>query len=498
MYKILLFFALLIVYHNNQAQNFKPLLVNDKNEFVYDAALLAINKVAILSYQNSDYFYNKSEKTNYENHKDQLQLVDSVFSKLSIVSKSGIIENDISFYSTQDSIFIYEQIYVTNNEIVLWGSVLTSKTNTKSSVWLSFDLEIQNINVYSDTLNFGRSYYFNVLPNTNILCSSLMGALELDRYGNLIKVYKNWNIGFPFINDINQNYVYPNPQSQTVFVYSTITDSTFTVEGNQNFLKNELVVNSKEIVINSNKSNFYINTLFSTGCEVPQFKSTILRYNMSDLSSEIFYQDPTSNCLNDRLGQFDIDIYDDDYIYFTNKAENCNFIPPEGFETYCEVEYVTLSCLDQSGNLRWSKYMGGDALYIVNGVIATVDKGCMIFVSRYKHWVNQQYETDTYFLSFDKNGNLIEPTYINTNEVELDNFRIRLYPNPAKDRICIQMFGTIPKLLYIYVFNSKGQLVLSEKLNKKIVDIKKLAAGNYNYLVYNSSQIIKIGKIIKL
>jgi len=503
--KLLFSFLLTITCCCLFAQNFIPLLSTDKNETIFDAVSLPNKKVAVLSYQNADYFSFYSEKPSFEIFKDQLQVMDSVFTKLSIVSRNGILEDQISFYSTQDSIFGFEQLKVFGDEIVMWGSVFTANHKTKAAVWLNFDLEINNTIVYDYNLDFStsvffnNSYFFNINSNGNILCASSNGTLELDRFGNLVKTYNNGYIQFPFIIDANENYIHPEPQYQRVFIYSPNSGNGYSIAENQNYDRGDIGLESYELALNNSKSAFYVNTLFRNGCAFTGSKSAILKYNISDFSSEIFYEDPTPNCLTGELGQFDIDVYQDDHIYFANKAETCGFIPPENVTRNCKVEYINLFCLDEAGNLRWSKYLGGDALYRLNGVIATADKGCIVYVKRYEQGVNKQYEADSYYLKFDKNGNVVEPLSTHIPEQEANNYNIQIYPNPAYKWLYLNILDDLLKeQLTLNIFNLKGQLVLAQKLNNTAINIQYLANGNYTYAISNSSKKIKSGKFIKL
>jgi len=506
--KLLFSFLLTITCCCLFAQNFIPLLASNKNENIFDAVSLPNKKVAVLSYQNADFFVFDSEKPIFEIFTDQLQFVDSVFTKLSIVSRNGILEDQISFYSTQDSIFGFEQLKVFGDEIVMWGSVFTANHKTKAAVWLNFDLEINNTIVYDYNLDFStsvffnNSYFFNINSNGNILCASNNGTLELDRFGNLVKTYNNGFIQFPFIIDANENFIHPQPQLNQVIVYSSKTDNGYLITENQNFGWNDIVIEGFELVMTKSKSAFYINTLYGTSCSIfSGFKSAILKYNTDDFSSEIFYVDPTPNCVSRRLGQFDIDLYQDDYVYFANKAENCGFLTPFIATNICEVEYINLYCLDEAGNLRWSKYLGGDALYELSGVIATADEGCIVYVRRYEHGVNKQYETDSYYLKFDKNGEVVEPLSTNILEGDAGNYNIQLYPNPVNETLYFDVNNSINQSLKVNIFNLKGQLILTQNINNAshtAINIKHFSAGNYTYTISTSSTKIKSGKFIKL
>lgn len=450
MHKIVLFFLIIIIGTNLLAQNFVPLLNSDKNETIFDATTLPNKKVAVLSFKKTDYFIFDDEKSHYEIFKDQLPSMDSTFTKLLILKRNGEVENELSIRSTQDSIFFYEQLKVFDDKIVLWGSVFTATAKTKTAVWLNFDLEIKSLVVYDHNLNFGDSffirsaYFFNINSNGNILCASKTGTLEIDQLGNLIKTYNSGFIQFPFVIDANENFIHPQPQFNQVIVYASKIDKGILIDENQNFGWDDIARDGFEFQLNKKKTAFYVNTLFRTGCSISSgTKPAIVKYNTNDFSSEIFYVDPTPNCISSRLGQFDIDLYQDNYIYFTNKAESCGFLTPFIATNICEAEYINLYCLDEAGNLRWSKYLGGDALYNLNGVIATADEGCLVFVSRYKHGVNQQYETDSYYLKFDKYGNAVEPLSTSILESEAGGYNIQLYPNPVSEVVYIDISHSI-------------------------------------------------------
>ncbi len=120
----------------------------------------------------------------------------------------------------------------------------------------------------------------------------------------------------------------------------------------------------------------------------------------------------------------------------------------------------------------------------INGIRATSDGGLIIAVTTF-------YEG--YFIKFMPNG-FVSITNIETNE----KASIKVYPNPAKDFINVDIEADRFSSSEIELFDIQGRLVKKSKLNAQIgnrIDVSTLNPGAYTYRVVINGKGIS-GKVI--
>ncbi|MFV0501598.1 MAG: T9SS type A sorting domain-containing protein, partial [Bacteroidales bacterium] len=120
----------------------------------------------------------------------------------------------------------------------------------------------------------------------------------------------------------------------------------------------------------------------------------------------------------------------------------------------------------------------------INGIRATSDGGLIIAVTTF-------YEG--YFIKFMPNG-FVSITNIETNE----KASIKVYPNPARDFINVDIEADRFSSSEIELFDIQGRLVKKSKLNAQIgnrIDVSSLNPGAYTYRVVINGKGIS-GKVI--
>lgn len=478
------------------AQYFQPLKASNKSEWLKDAELLTNTNLLLLHNHNTHYYYYDIE--------DDLAKNDQSLSTISLYNDQMQLLKEKKIYSTQDSIYVYNEIEEDekNEEIIALGILITPEATFLSALWLDYNLNTLSKFIYTDdTIPNYIKFPFFVNSSNNIMTYNK----EFDRNGQMISTYRD--ILITFEDQKNEQFIgfYPNEQFTSFYTPKSNTTThrkTISID----YDTQDLVESSDQIAISANKTYLYGSTLTADCGKGTGQKSFIVKFNTENYTSEKFYVDPTENCLDYRNGVLGIDLYDDNYIYFINEVEGCNLLPLPDIERLCEVNYLSINCLDQQGNLRWSKYLGGDALYQDCNVVATADTGCLVLVTRFEQGVNNVIETepvflketDTYYLKFDNKGNVVDTLTSNFSENELEDAIIQVYPNPANEWVTFKIPVTIPNELYIEVYNLKGQLKLSQKLSSEAIDISGLPTGHYTYKISSSSIEIKTGKLIKL
>ncbi len=151
--------------------------------------------------------------------------------------------------------------------------------------------------------------------------------------------------------------------------------------------------------------------------------------------------------------------------------------------------WLILSQLDEDLNPNWTRYYGGDAYYVMSGVLATRDGGCLIYGNRYDF--TGIFEYDIYLLKVGPNGLLTS-----TEVPETGTSGITVYPNPATHYM---VFDTGVVGQYdLLIFDALGKVVLSQQIpNNHPIDIRHLPTGTYTYLLTQKNEIIGQGKWVK-
>lgn len=115
----------------------------------------------------------------------------------------------------------------------------------------------------------------------------------------------------------------------------------------------------------------------------------------------------------------------------------------------------------------------------------------------------RQYQDGSYILAGSRKGGMWlrkiieQPT--NSNELAVDYSNIKVYPNPAYDKINIAIPESIrTSNLSIYIYDVMGRIVEKCNLDDKInlMEIEHLARGSYHYTIQNSGCQLINGKII--
>ena len=149
---------------------------------------------------------------------------------------------------------------------------------------------------------------------------------------------------------------------------------------------------------------------------------------------------------------------------------------------YNSLHMVALYNFDINGGINFFYIInfGYGSMKLLHGIKATQDGGLIVLVN---NWIAK--------ISDDGFVNL---TNIETNEKE----RVKIYPNPAKDFINVDIEATNFKQSEIELFDMQGKLVKKANLNSKQgnrIDVSNLNSGAYTYNVMLNGKTIS-GKVI--
>ncbi len=181
--------------------------------------------------------------------------------------------------------------------------------------------------------------------------------------------------------------------------------------------------------------------------------------------------------------QSKIDFRNEDSIYFcTFLSKNTGIYD----QNYSGLVQVLNFGTDGTVNFDYKFILDSLSPFQINGVKATSDGG--LFVTLYAF-----FSSSTYIIKFMPNG-FIGLVNIETGEKET----IKVYPNPARDYINVDIQSTNFKQSDIELFDMQGKLVKKAKLKSKQgnrIDVSNLNAGAYTYNVSLNGKTIS-GKII--
>jgi len=501
-------FCIMFAFINSSAQVFTPLISSPQQETVYFADLLN-EQILSLNHFYSHYNTNSKELI-YDTLLLALPSVNSVFSSFNLYNNNMHLVGQVEFPSTADSIFIYQNFAIQKqefsyqpweDEIVLFGTLLTPNTKTRVAVWLDYDLNIKRKIVYHPDLYFyiksgGISSHF-MINNAGNLMTNVNGAtVELNNKGEVVKRSK-YLLGRNYFQNRHLNYLAPFSNGLSV------SDRDFNFVEFEELSFRPLLFGLNFKYIQNSQDNFimvYIATVFDSDCNGGDYtRNGILKYDTNTYEAELFYIADADNCNNTIAYpvEFGIDNFTDDYIYICRKINNCKFIDLDANgENTCTNEFIEIQCIDQNGQLRWQKNFGGDAAYLPKGIVATADSGCVVFTNRYANGINTDKESDLYYVKLDKLGNIVEPLPVSVNELNLNN-ELLFYPNPAKTVLHFKHNLLNTNNFAIKIYNLSGKLVLSQKVNKKVIQIGHLAKGIYTCTIKQNQKVIHSQKLIK-
>jgi len=184
-------------------------------------------------------------------------------------------------------------------------------------------------------------------------------------------------------------------------------------------------------------------------------------------------------------------------LYISNGILDCfTFDLPPPITLDC-TNYISLHSFNVNGTTNWSQYLGYDASYFPIRMVATQDSGVLLLVYRFKLEDNPSgQEGDTYFLKFDKDGNLTAPVGVeDLSGIEIK--KVLVYPNPARN--VLQYKYQLPNVskLSIQFFDAAGRLVLSDRIDEdRETTVEHLSAGTYFYKIFGNEQLLQSGKIL--
>ncbi len=179
-----------------------------------------------------------------------------------------------------------------------------------------------------------------------------------------------------------------------------------------------------------------------------------------------------------------IDFENQDSIFFAGYKNNTIGIPwPQ------EVDWIMIGQVDSTLQPRFVNYIGGDAYYETNYILATKDGGVFICAGKFSH-EKQLY--DLLFLKLNNQGLLV-----NNKSTDIMILHSNISPNPATDQIVIRSVKLGEK---VEIIDLNGKLMHSIHTNSfpAHIDISTLERGIYLVRITFKDGQIENHKFLKI
>ena len=136
--------------------------------------------------------------------------------------------------------------------------------------------------------------------------------------------------------------------------------------------------------------------------------------------------------------------------------------------------WITVSNIDSNLNIRWERFLGGDAYYELWSVLATSDGGCLLTGTRYDH-LTQFEERDVVIIKIDSTGSI---TGVN-NLPAIKLQEMILYPNPVEEELNIHVGGHT-EIIRVEIYSMQGRLMVSyDDFLLHTIKVSNLPSGQY-------------------
>jgi hypothetical protein len=149
---------------------------------------------------------------------------------------------------------------------------------------------------------------------------------------------------------------------------------------------------------------------------------------------------------------------------------------------------------DSNLNVRWERFYGGDAQYVMYTIIASNDGGCIISGTRYDYLNATEKELDIHILKLNNEGLLVGTR----EEPAIEMREALVFPNPGIDYLEVRIAAQYKQSTF-ELFDINGRKVLSQQITGKWGEMNTtfLNTGTYIYNIYNSEGLFESGKWVK-
>ncbi len=145
-------------------------------------------------------------------------------------------------------------------------------------------------------------------------------------------------------------------------------------------------------------------------------------------------------------------------------------------------------------NIRWERFYGGDAYYVMTKLKATQDGGCIAIGDRYDYKNTDKEERDIFILKLNSEGLLTSIP----GKPKIQMHEAIVFPNPGTEFLRVRIAAQYPQSTF-ELFDMNGNLVLKENIEGKWKQISTsfLPQGTYVYKIHNRQGLFESGKWVK-
>ncbi len=500
----------LFVSYPSIAQELQSYNATNADEFCLSASLVEYDKILLLQAHN--HFPNPiGDFANYKNIFNSVQAmnIDTSYS-LSTLLKTDANLNTLNSYVFQSTIDTLKvgldaiENYISQEFVILVGYI-TENVISKYLLFTDYDLNIKR-KVYIDTdIIFDDTFRWAItikkdLFSENYIVSDYNKFYEVDAITGVINklatTSTGWTLQFP-----NKKLIHSDDDGGYAIYSKDFTRDTTLFK----LHPPHLTTTGIKMVRPHNQSHIYSagiyrhDTLTNIGLPIPLgFSDALVRVNQ-DLSLEYVFIDTTSLDLTAGInGLHSFDLHNEDNIYFCINNNFCGYY----LSSESCVEYLNFYNVNSEGEVNFTKYLGGEANYIPLEIVALPDSSAIMFLARYKPGENELYESDTYYIKFDAQGNQVELSpelYTHNGHLKPLNipvFDVLVYPNPTFDFLNFKT--QLDKSgVSINIYNLEGKLILEQKSIIEPIELSDLILGIYVYELIKDDSILQTGKFIK-
>jgi hypothetical protein len=145
-------------------------------------------------------------------------------------------------------------------------------------------------------------------------------------------------------------------------------------------------------------------------------------------------------------------------------------------------------------NIRWERFYGGDAYYMMGKLIATNDGGCIVAGTRYDYMNTTELETDIIVLKLNGDGLITS----NQGKPSIEMHEAIVYPNPGNAEIVVRIAVQYKQSVF-ELFDINGRHILKQDFTgtQGKVNTTFLENGTYIYRITSNDGLFETGKWIK-
>ena len=233
-------------------------------------------------------------------------------------------------------------------------------------------------------------------------------------------------------------------------------------------------------------SSFYLTGEWNGGSD--DDIGIIRQLHVTDTTDLIFNDWGTLDTMDLTAGLGALDFNNNDSIYIGGTTNfSPNYLSP--FPSW----YFLIQT-DSMLNIRWEKFIGGEAHYTVDKIKAARDGGCFLASAKYDYMSGADH-TDLELIKVNHLGQFVHLP-------ENPSIEIReaiVYPNPGTDQLNIRLAAQHAKANF-QLYDNRGGLIMNQTLTKKVTQINTnfLKSGTYVFRIYNENGLYEEGKWVKI